>query len=101
MLQKDARPWLLVFVALGAMLSAFRPAEVIVGEPAQSVSTGPALVYKIGQPKIQELRAWARRELGPKFDLREFHEIVLKNGTVPLDILERQVEDWIAVKKGR
>ena len=62
---------------------------------------GQALAYKIGQLKIQELRARASRELGPKFDLREFHEIVLKNGTVPLDILERQVEDWIAAKKGR
>lgn len=60
----------------------------------------PALAYKIGQLKIQELRARASRELGPKFDLREFHEIVLKNGTVPLDILDRQVGDWIAPKKG-
>lgn len=62
---------------------------------------GQALAYKIGQLKIQELRARASRELGPKFDLREFHEVVLKNGTVPLDILELQVEDWIASKKGR
>ena len=101
MWQKRARFWLLALVGFSAMLAAFRPAEVIVGEPAQSVSAGQALAYKIGQLKIQELRTRASRELGPKFDLREFREVVLKNGTVPLDILDRQVEDWIAAKKGR
>jgi uncharacterized protein (DUF885 family) len=55
-----------------------------------------ALAYKIGQLKIEELRALAEKELGPKFDIRSFHDVVLRNGVLPLDILEEQVRDWIA-----
>lgn len=55
-----------------------------------------ALAYKVGQLKILELRALAQKELGPKFDIRDFHDVVLRNGTIPLDILEEQVRDWIA-----
>ena len=57
---------------------------------------GQALAYKVGQLKILELRALAQKELGPKFDIREFHDVVLRNGTIPLDVLEEQVRDWIA-----
>jgi uncharacterized protein (DUF885 family) len=57
---------------------------------------GQALAYKVGQLKILELRALAQKELGPKFDIREFHDVVLRNGTIPLDILEAQVREWIA-----
>jgi uncharacterized protein (DUF885 family) len=57
---------------------------------------GQALAYKVGQLKILELRALAQKELGPKFDIREFHDLVLRNGTIPLDTLESQVRDWIA-----
>jgi uncharacterized protein (DUF885 family) len=57
---------------------------------------GQALAYKVGQLKILELRALAQKELGPKFDIREFHDVVLRNGTIPLDILEEQVRNWIA-----
>jgi uncharacterized protein (DUF885 family) len=55
-----------------------------------------ALAYKIGQLKIMELRTLAEKQLGPKFDIRSFHDVVLRNGTLPLDILEEQVRDWIA-----
>ena len=57
---------------------------------------GQSLSYMIGQIKIQELRALAEKELGPKFDIRTFHDVVLRNGTLPLDILDEQVRDWIA-----
>jgi uncharacterized protein (DUF885 family) len=59
------------------------------------VSPGQACAYKIGMLKIQELRAKAQQELGSKFDQREFHETVLKNGALPLDILEDQVNEYI------
>ena len=57
---------------------------------------GQALSYKIGMLKIQELRARAESELGSKFDIREFHDEVLRNGAVPLPILERVVDQYIA-----
>ncbi|WP_114391869.1 DUF885 domain-containing protein [Oleisolibacter albus] len=62
---------------------------------------GQALGYKIGMNKILDLRETARRELGPKFDLRGFHEVVLTNGSVILPVLEELVLAWIDdVKRG-
>jgi uncharacterized protein (DUF885 family) len=60
---------------------------------------GQALSYKIGMLKILELREHARAELGSRFDIRDFHDVVLKNGAVPLSILEELVDDYIARKK--
>jgi uncharacterized protein (DUF885 family) len=60
---------------------------------------GQALGYMIGNIRIRELRAKAERELGPKFDLRRFHDAVLLQGSVPLDVLERQVTEWIAAER--
>jgi uncharacterized protein (DUF885 family) len=59
---------------------------------------GQALAYKMGELKIQELRGRSRRELGAKFDLKDFHDVVLGSGALPLDILEKNVNQWIADK---
>jgi len=60
---------------------------------------GQALSYKMGQMKILELREQARRELGPKFDLRTFHDAVLDDGPLPLDVLQERMTRWIAEHK--
>lgn len=57
---------------------------------------GQACSYKVGQLKILELRDKARAELGDKFSLKDFHTVVLENGAVPLTVLERLVDEWIA-----
>jgi uncharacterized protein (DUF885 family) len=60
-----------------------------------------ALGYKLGQLKILELRDRAQKALGPRFDLRVFHDVVLRNGTIPLDLLEEEVETYISEATGR
>ena len=63
------------------------------------VVPGQATAYKIGMKKILELRAKARAELGEAFDIGEFHDTVLGGGALPLGILERRVDEWIATVK--
>ena len=60
---------------------------------------GQALGYKLGALKIRELRARAEKALGAKFDLRRFHDAVLLNGSVPLDVLEAQIDEWITAER--
>ena len=62
---------------------------------------GQALAYKLGELKIRELRAMATKELGPKFNLAAFHDAVLGQGSVPLDVLEQQIKDWVAAEKAK
>jgi uncharacterized protein (DUF885 family) len=58
-----------------------------------------ALSYKLGQLKFRELRDRAKKELGPKFDIRKFHDEMLDGGTLPLDLLEARTDKWIAEQK--
>ena len=69
--------------------------DVIVEIDRYIVWPGQALGYKLGQLKIRELRTAAERQLGAKFNVRQFHDTVLGQGALPLDVLERRIQDWM------
>ena len=64
------------------------------------VMPGQATAYKVGMLKLLELRDLAQRELGAAFSIREYHDVILRDGALPLDLLEENVRAWIARKKG-
>jgi uncharacterized protein (DUF885 family) len=73
--------------------------DIVVEIDRYIVWPGQALAYKLGELKIKELRAYSTQELGTKFDVRLFHDEVLKNGAVPLSVLEANIKAWVAEQK--
>ena len=74
--------------------------DIIVEVDRYIVWPGQALGYKMGQLKIRELRTNAERKLGERFNIRQFHDVVLGQGAVPLDVLEQQAKAWMANVRG-
>jgi len=69
--------------------------DIIVEVERYIVLPGQALAYKIGQLKIFELRSRAERMLGEKFDIRAFHDELLVDGALPLDLIEEKMQTWV------
>lgn len=73
--------------------------EIVKGIERYFIMPAQATAYKIGMEKILQLRKESKEELGKNFDIREFHDTILRNGALPLDILEEQVDQWVENKK--
>jgi uncharacterized protein (DUF885 family) len=73
--------------------------EALIEVERYLVDPGQALAYKVGMMKILDLRERARTALGARFDLREFHDEVLTNGAMPLEVLERVIDAYVARKR--
>jgi uncharacterized protein (DUF885 family) len=72
--------------------------DIIVEVERYIVWPGQSLAYKLGQLKFRELRAQAQDSLGDRFDIRTFHDAVLEQGAVPLDLLEAHMNAWLAAQ---
>ena len=79
--------------------SALADTDIVSEVERYIVIPGQALGYKIGQLEIGRLRAEAERELGPRFDVKEFHRVVLTDGALPMSVLGTKVREWIAARK--
>jgi uncharacterized protein (DUF885 family) len=79
--------------------SADAPGGIVKAIERYIIYPGQATAYMVGRLKISELRDKAQKALGGKYDVRGFHDVVLKSGPVPLDVLEEQVDAWIASRK--
>jgi uncharacterized protein (DUF885 family) len=79
--------------------SSMAESDVVAEVERYIVWPGQALGYKVGQLRITAMRAKAERELGAKFDLREFHSQVLRDGALPMDVLEAKIDRWIAASR--
>ena len=78
-----------------------RPLHTLLLILAFAVIPGQATAYKVGMLKILELRGRAQKALGRSFDIRAFHDTVLGGGSLPLSILVRRIDDWIAAQPAR
>ena len=72
------------------------PGDVRIEVYRYLVQPGQASSYKMGQLRLLELREHARRQLGDRFDIRAFHDLILGNGAMPMTVVSQAVEDWIA-----
>jgi uncharacterized protein (DUF885 family) len=79
--------------------NAYAPGGIVKAIERYIIFPGQATTYMVGRLKISELRDKAQKALGSKFDVRGFHDTVLKSEPVPLDVLEEQVDAWIASRR--